>query len=95
MDLDSAMWSDGFIVNLGKSEWEGRHISLKELDNRYVDGDFLIYYLDSPEQALLVIPIFTEIVEGGGDTMISPDGIQIIGRNFMEHPEGMSPRMVL
>lgn len=94
VDPESAMWGDGFIVNLGKPEYEGRRVPPQELDNWHVDGDFFIHYLDSPEQGLLVIPIFSEIVEGGGGTAISPDGIRIVGRHLMEHPEGVSPRMV-
>jgi len=94
VDPGSAMWGDGFIVNLGKPEWEGKRMPPKELDNWHVDGDFFIHYLDSPEQGLLVIPIFTDIVEGGGGTMISPDGIRIVAKHLMEHPEGVSPRMV-
>ena len=34
------LWSDGFIVNLGKPEYEGKRWNPKELDNWHVDGDF-------------------------------------------------------
>jgi hypothetical protein len=47
--------------------------------------------LDSREQALLVIPVFTEILPHGGGTMISPDGIPLIAKHLYEHPEGVLP----
>ncbi|KAJ3051326.1 hypothetical protein HK097_007684 [Rhizophlyctis rosea] len=92
------MWSDGFIVNLGTDEWErdykeGKPLDPKELDNWHVDGDFFVHFLDSREQGLLVIPLFTDILPNGGGTMISPDGIGIIARHLRDNPQGVTPRM--
>ncbi|KAI5805160.1 hypothetical protein EDC01DRAFT_715880 [Geopyxis carbonaria] len=94
VDAESALWSDGFIVNLGLPEYEGKDQNPKELDNWHVDGDFFVHFLDSPEQGLLVIPVFSDIEEGGGGTMITPDGIGIIAKHLMENPQGVSPKMV-
>lgn len=52
-----------------------------------------MHYLDSPEQALLVIPLWTDIVPGGGGTMICPAAIPHIAKHLYENPEGVSPRM--
>ncbi|KAL2811931.1 hypothetical protein BJX63DRAFT_443775 [Aspergillus granulosus] len=89
----SSAWGDGLIVNLGTPEWENRWPDPKELDNWHVDGDFFVHFLDSPEQALLVIPLFTDIQPRGGGTMISPDAIPIIAKHLYDHPEGVSPLM--
>jgi hypothetical protein len=59
-----------------------------------VDGDFFVHYLDSPEQALLVVPLWSDIVPNGGGTIICPAGIPIIAKHLYDHPEGVSPRMV-
>lgn len=43
----------------------------RDLDVWHVDGDFFVYFLDSREQGLLVIPLFTETREHAGGTMVS------------------------
>lgn len=82
----SSEWGDGLIVNLGTDEWEGRWPDPRDLDNWHVDGDFFVHYLDSPEQALLVIPLFTDIQEHGGGTMICPQAIPLIAKHLVSRP---------
>lgn len=86
-------WGDGLIVNLGSKEGEGKETDPRDLNEWHVDGDFFVHFLDSPEQGLLVIPLFTDIKSGGGGTMICPDAIPIMARYLRDHPEGVSPRM--
>lgn len=90
----SREWRDSYIVNLGSPEGQGNPIAPRDLDNWHVDGDFFVHYLDSPEQGLLVIPLFTDILPNGGGTMICPDAIPKVAEWLHEHPEGVSPRMV-
>ncbi|KKA23677.1 Uncharacterized protein T310_2268 [Rasamsonia emersonii CBS 393.64] len=60
-------WKDGFIVNLGKPEYKPDDpLDYRTLDNWHNDGDWFVHFLDSPEQALLVIPLFTDIMPKGG-----------------------------
>lgn len=95
VDVESevSLWKDSFIVNLGTPEKHNKLIKPQELDNWHVDGDFFVHYLDSPEQALLVIPLWTDIVPGGGGTMICPAAIPHVAKHLYENPEGVSPRM--
>ncbi|KAL4944147.1 hypothetical protein BDV06DRAFT_210530 [Aspergillus oleicola] len=91
-------WRDSLIVNLGTREWEdqldlGKEPDPKGLDNWHVDGDFFWHFLDSPEQALLVIPLFSNIRPQGGGTMVCPQGIELIAKHLYDHPEGVSPFM--
>lgn len=74
------MWSDAFIVNLGSPEHEGKRLPPKELIGWHVDGDFFNHFLDSPEQALLVIPCWTDVEEDGGATWICTEGMKRIGQ---------------
>jgi hypothetical protein len=89
----SRMWKDSLIANLGTAEHEGKPLAPQDLPRWHVDGDFFVHYLDSPEQGLLVVPLFTDILPGGGATMICPEAIPKIARHLYEHPEGVSPRM--
>jgi len=91
---EASSWKDSFIVNLGTPAGHNKLVKPQELRNWHVDGDFFVHYLDSPEQALLVIPMWTDVVAGGGGTMICPSGIPIVAKHLYEHPEGVSPRMI-
>ncbi|KAF2121805.1 hypothetical protein BDV96DRAFT_511226 [Lophiotrema nucula] len=90
---EASTWKDGFIVNLGTPAGHNTVIKPQELKGWHVDGDFFVHYLDSPEQALLVIPLWSDIVPGGGGTMICPKAIDVVAKHLYAHPEGVSPRM--
>ncbi|EJT99134.1 hypothetical protein DACRYDRAFT_90702 [Dacryopinax primogenitus] len=85
-------WSDSIIANFGSEYWATHDIAPKELDNWHVDGDFFRHFLDSPEQALLVIPLFADILPRGGGTYIAPDGIPKVAKYLLDHPEGTYPQ---
>lgn len=87
-------WRDSLIVNLGSAEHEGTEVKPHDLNGWHVDGDFFVHYLDSPEQALLVIPMFTEVIPSGGATMICPEAIPKIAKRLYDHPEGLSAYFV-
>jgi hypothetical protein len=76
----SATWNDAFIVNLGTAESEGQVPKPTELNGWHVDGDFFTHFLDSPEQGLLVIPLFSDIQEHAGGTMVCSDSIKVVAR---------------
>jgi len=88
----SSWWNDNFIVNLGAREYENdKLIDPHTFTNWHVDGDWFVHYLDSPEQALLVTPVFTKIEPRGGATYICPEGIDKIAQYLAAHPEGVLP----
>lgn len=55
------------------------------------DGHFFRHFLDSPEQALLGLPLWSDVVPQGGGTFIAPDSIGVIARFLAAHPEGVFP----
>lgn len=93
VDPESKLWRDSLIVNLGAAEHDGKPVPPQDLPEWHVDGDFFVHYLDSPEQGLLVTPLFTDIVPNGGATFICPEAIPKVAKHLYEHPEGVSPRM--
>lgn len=90
---DNSTWGDSFIVNLGSPALEAvtEDTHPRDLDNWHVDGDFFVHYLDSPEQALLVIPLFSDIKPRGGGTYIAPEGVDMVAKYLAAHPEGVVP----
>ncbi|KKY18447.1 hypothetical protein UCRPC4_g04916 [Phaeomoniella chlamydospora] len=86
-------WKDALIVNLGSPEWENKEHNPKDLRGWHVDGDFFIHFLDSPEQGLLVIPVFTDIIKEAGGTMICPSSVGKMAQYLYEHPDGVTPQL--
>ncbi|KAI0771116.1 hypothetical protein BD413DRAFT_476334 [Trametes elegans] len=96
IDERSSTWGDSFIVNLGSAarpvDARAPSPSPAALDNWHVDGDFFVHFLDSPEQALLAIPVFSDIRPRGGATHIAPAALAPTARYLAAHPEGVLPR---
>lgn len=85
-------WRDNFIVNLGDSSTESMESIPQQLTNWHCDGDTFNHFLDSPDQALVVTPIWSdEIKHGGGATFIAPDSIAVVAKYLADHPEGVMP----
>ena len=55
------------------------------------DGWHFRHFLDSPEQALLGIPLFTDVLPQGGATFIAADSVGVVARYLAAHPEGVLP----
>lgn len=52
------------------------------------DGWHFRHFLDSPEQGLLSVPIYTEILPQSGGTFIAKDSIKPVARLLSEFPQG-------
>ncbi|RYP79599.1 hypothetical protein DL770_006600 [Monosporascus sp. CRB-9-2] len=84
-------WSDALVVNLGSATHEGKQVTHKDLKSWHVDGDAFVHYLDSPEQSVLIIPLFTDVLHNGGPTIICPERLKKVPKRLFDHPEGASP----
>lgn len=84
-------WCDAFIANyhLGSDKpW----VSAKEQTSGWhKDGDFFVHFLDSPEQALLTIILWTDVHHQGGPTYLAADSVAQVARFLANHPEGAWP----
>jgi hypothetical protein len=84
-------WGSGFIANLGlgaERPWEPPSASSP---GWHKDGDFFRHFLDSPEQGLLTIVLWSDIEERGGGTFIAPDSIAPVARLLEQRREGVLP----
>jgi hypothetical protein len=87
-------WGDGFIINFGRQpehDWQPPSPKPHPIFNWHKDGDFFRHFLDSPEQGLLVIGIFSDIEPRGGGTFIACDSVGHVARYLAAHPEGLTP----
>jgi hypothetical protein len=82
-------WNDGFIANLGVGDDRPWQPPSAELSGWHKDGDFFRHFLDSPEQGLLTIVLWTDMYHQGGGTYIAADSVPVVARYLAEHPEGV------
>lgn len=88
----SATWGDSFIVNLGQAEDEEKwQPPSPQVDGWHKDGDFFRHFLDSPEQGLLTIVLWSDVLSRGGSTFVAADSVPIVARFLAQHPEGITP----
>jgi hypothetical protein len=84
-------WGNGFIANYGFGRDKAWVAPGPEAEGWHVDGDFFLHFLDSADQALLVIVLFSEVRPQGGGTFIACDSVPIVARYLAAHPEGIDP----
>jgi hypothetical protein len=82
-------WGNGFIANYGLGRDKEWLAPGPEADDWHVDGDFFLHFLDSAEQALLVL--FSDLQPKGGGTFIACDSVPAVARYLADHPEGINP----
>jgi hypothetical protein len=84
-------WGDGTVANLCKDGDKPYPEPRPEMDGWHFDGWDFYHYLDSPEQALLVVPLFSDIMPHSGGTLIATDSIGVVAKFLAAHPEGVHP----
>jgi len=84
-------WSDGIIANLGVGADRPFEEPSAEVGGWHKDGDFFRHFLDSPEQGLLTIVLWTDVLSRGGGTFVATDSVGVVARFLAEHPEGVLP----
>jgi hypothetical protein len=90
--VNSYEWSDAFIVNFRRGAdqpWQPPSAATK---GWHKDGSYFRHFLDSREQALLTIVLWSAMRHQGGGTFIAPDSVRVIAKLLAEHPEGIPAR---
>jgi hypothetical protein len=83
------LWGDGFIFNLGVGADRPWEPPSAESPGWHKDGDFFRHFLDSPEQGLLTLVLWSDIKPRGGGTFVAADSVGPVGRMLAEHREGI------
>lgn len=84
-------WGDGFIVNLYQGADRPWTPASPDSPGWHKDGDFFRHFLDSPEQGLLTLVLWSDVRHQGGATFVAADSVGPVARYLAEHPEGVLP----
>ena len=87
-------FSDGIIMNLGYGKEKSWTPPGPEATGWHKDGDFFRHFLDSPEQGLLTIVLWTDVVSRGGATFVALDSVPVVARFLVQRPEGVLPNEI-
>ena len=77
-------WEPKVTPKNGKAQWSKKAAGTKT-------AIFFRHYLDSPEQGLLTIILWTDVLPSGGSTFVACDSVAPIARFLADHPEGVMP----
>ncbi|MFC1466642.1 MAG: phytanoyl-CoA dioxygenase family protein [Candidatus Brachytrichaceae bacterium NZ_4S206] len=89
--INSFIWSDAFIVNFRRGADKPWQPPSPQVGGWHKDGSYFRHFLDSREQALLTIVLWSDMLHQGGATFIAPDSVRVVARYLYEHPEGVEP----
>ena len=84
-------WGDGFVINFSLGADRPWTPPSPKSGGWHKDGDFFRHFLDSPEQGLLTIVVWSDISPQSGGTFVACDSVQHVAQRLYEHPEGLLP----
>jgi hypothetical protein len=90
--INSFIWSDAFIINFHKGADQPWQAPSAKVGGWHKDGSYFKHFLDSREQALLPIVLWSDMLHQGGGTFIAPDSVRLMAKFLKDHPEGVEPK---
>ena len=90
--INSFEWSDAFIANFHRGSDKPWQPPSPQVGGWHKDGSYFRHFVDSREQALLTVVLWSDMLHQGGGTFIAPDSVRVIARLLYEHPEGIAAR---
>lgn len=91
---ENLIWRDAAIGNLRVAaglDWESPG---PRQAGWHKDGWHFRHFLNSPEQGLLTVPIYSDIHPRSGGTFIAPDSIRPVAQLLAQHAAGLHPDSV-
>jgi hypothetical protein len=85
-------WGDGFIVNLRQGADGPWSPASPRSAGWHKDGDFFRHFLDSPEQGLLTLVLWSDVEHQGGATFVAAGSVGPVARFLAARPEGVLPK---
>jgi hypothetical protein len=87
------VWNDGFIVNLRHGADQPWAAASAASPGWHKDGDFFRHFLDSPEQGLLTLVLWSDVQHQGGATFVATDSVRPVARFLADNPQGVYPEL--
>jgi hypothetical protein len=87
--INSSLWSDAFIANFHRGADKPWQPPSAKITGWHKDGSYFRHFIDSREQALLTVVLWSDMLHQGGGTFIAPDSVRVIARLLYAHPEGI------
>ena len=89
--INAFEWSDAFIVNFRRGADQPWLPPGPDVPGWHKDGSYFRHFLDSREQALLTVLLWSDVPARGGGTFIAPDSVGVVARYLADRPDGASP----
>lgn len=91
---ETLAWRDSAIGNLAGPDGPAWMPPSPQQRGWHKDGWHFRHFLNSPEQGLLTVPIFSDILPKSGGTFVARDSIAPVARLLESLPEGLHPDSV-
>jgi len=88
---DSLSWGDSVVGNLRVPDGPAWQPPAARQPGWHKDGYHFRHFINSPEQGLLTVPIYTDILPQSGGTFIARDSIAPVARLLARCPAGVHP----
>lgn len=82
---------DGFIINFRLGAGRPWRAPAPDSAAWHLDGDYFRHFLDSPEQGLLTLMLWSDVEPKGGGTFLARDSVPRVARYLAGNPEGVRP----
>ena len=93
-DGEALAWRDSAIANMGLPDGPAWEPPSPRQRGWHKDGWHFRHFLDSPEQGLLTVPIFSDILPRSGGTFIARDSVAPVARLLAANEAGLHPDSV-
>ena len=91
---DQLEWGEGVVSNLGIPDDPRWRPPAARQPGWHKDGWHFRHFLNSPEQALVTVPLYSDIQPKSGGTYLALDSIGPVARLLLDSPGGIHPDSV-
>lgn len=91
---EQMLWGEGVVSNLGRENDSRWQPPSAQQPGWHKDGWHFRHFLNSPEQSLVTVPLYTDIQARSGGTYLAVDSIAPVAKLLRDVPSGLHPDSV-